>query len=331
MNFKTFGFLVTDACTAACDFCGLECSPNGESVIPLSLAKRAMDEAKTIGTFERCALSGGEVFLHVRLAAQILDYAMELGFERRTIASNGFWGAWPDAKIDRMLDSLSACTHISFSTDAFHAKWVKPETVWRAVEFTKKHRIDYSLHIADIPGELSAGNFLASQGDKAFFSSFYLYPLLPAGRALALPRDYFIREAHASTPFCPEGGVITVRYDGEVFPCCVPGIQDTCFTLGNLKDKTLSEILFQSTGARLLKLIQHPSCFAELAKYAAQRFGFALPEKVVNGCEVCRLIVQNAERMEELESYINTAREEILVNSFFKAVNLENTRRTGEE
>lgn len=330
MDFKTIGFLVTDACTAACGFCGLRCSPKGSSVMPFSLAKKAMDEAKDMGTFERLSLSGGEVFLHADLAARILDYAEKLGFERRTLASNGFWGAWADDEINRVLSRMSACTHISFSYDAFHAEWLEPEYFWRAVRFTEERGISYSLHIADMPGEMSAGRFLESQGDAAFFHNYDIYPLIPAGRAAELPDDCFFRETDASELSCREGGVITVRYDGKVFPCCVPGIQETGFELGSLNEKTLSEMLFGSAGSGLLRLLKFPRYFSELAEYASRRFGITLPEKVVSSCEICFEIFKDEERLKEMEAFAESAHERLLLENFFKFAGLKDMNQDRE-
>ena len=323
MDYRALCLVMTDRCNAECAFCGLRCKRDNRNVISESLARSAMEQAKEMSGFKRLALSGGEAFLYPDLAARLLDYARELGFAERTIATNGFWGGWPDEKIARTLDALSSCTAFSFSYDAFHAEWIPERNIWRAVQALGRRGKHYTISVADVPGEKGAAPFLSSLGEDALNRKYHAYPLQPAGRAGGLPDSYFFREVDWEKCACFTAEAIAVWHDGTIYPCCAPSIVDTAFSLGNLNETSLSYALFRSPGAKLLAVLNQRKYFVRLISMARDEWGVPIPDKVVNGCEACYAMFTRPGILERAISYAETVRTELLLEHLFEDGNAQ--------
>jgi len=305
MIYRQLALMLTDRCTAACRFCGVRCSPANKGVISTELAHRVIDEVKALGTFDRIGLSGGEVFLYPELVRDVLAYAKEAGLSRRTVATNGFWGGWSDERQDAVLSELKGLvTEVAFSHDAFHAEYVKTEHLWRAIRALERHDIPCTIHVADVYGEMGAGEFLASRGLDVFYKHYKLYPLAALGNAETLPEEIFVREQDWDKTWCYPDSILSVSWNGDVYPCCCPGIFSTGFKLGNLNDTPLHEIVAGSPGMRFINVMTVPERFVRLLRYAKETLGVALPEKTVNGCELCYMIFRQPGMMEKLKPFI---------------------------
>ncbi|MCR4688408.1 MAG: radical SAM protein [Saccharofermentans sp.] len=307
--------MLTDRCTAECSFCGLSCGPSCHGLMDMSLAKKAIDEASIMGTFERIGLTGGEAFLYPELIKEILEYARAKGFEQRTVATNGFWGQWSDEKTDEVIGSLSSLvSFVSISHDAFHAEYVKTEYVWRAIEALERHSIPYSISIADVFGDKGAGEFLASLDDKAFYKQYSIYPLSAVGRAESLSDSMFVRYQNKEDTVCYPEGIVSVNWDGDVYPCCAPGIFATEFKLGNLKDSSLPYLLTKTRCMRYINVMADPVRFRRLLEYATDVLGIDLPDKAVSGCELCYKIFSNPGITDNIASFMDDQYHDLLMS-----------------
>ena len=318
MIYKQLALMLTDKCTAACAFCGLRCNQKNDQVISFEFAKRVIDEVVEMGTFERIGLSGGEVFIYPDLVKQILEYAKEKGIERRTVATNGFWGGWSDEKLDEVLSGMKDClTEVAFSHDAFHAEYVKSENIYRAIRFLSKYDIKFSVHVADVYGDKGAGPFLASLDDYVFYMHYKLYPLAAMGNAENLPDEIFVRAQNWDQTVCYPEGILSVHCNGSVYPCCCPGVFDTGFNLGNINDKPLKEILNNSEGMRYINVMADPVRFVKMLKYANEELGINVPEKAVNGCELCYKVFHQPDAYEKLKPFFEKEYKELLMEKLF--------------
>ena len=320
MIYKQLALMLTETCTAACRFCGVRCNPQKKGVMSVELLHKAIDEAKALGTFDRVGLSGGEVFLYPELVKEALDYAKEAGFSRRTVATNGFWGAWSDEKQDEVLESMKdSLTEVAFSHDAFHAEYVKTEYIWRAVKALERHGIYYTIHVADTRGEMGAAEFLASCDKKVFYRHYKLYPLAAMGNAEDLPPEIFVREQNWDETWCYPDGIITIDCHGDVYPCCCPGVFSTGFKLGNINDTPLSQIVTGSAGMKYINVMTEPARFVKMLRYAKEELGVELPEKTVNGCELCYMVFSQPDIFKKLAPFFDKEYNELVMSRLFKA------------
>ena len=318
MEWRQFGLLITDRCTAECSFCGLACEKQHGDVIDESFAKEVIRQAWECGVRDRFAITGGEALLYPDLCGHLLDYAKELGFTRRTIATNAFWGAWDDSRIDEVLDKLGACTWVSISYDAFHAEYIPQESVWKAIRFMERHKIPGGISIADVEGEKGAGPFVASLDDDILNKKLDIYPLLAVGRAENMPDDLFIREQPLEQATCFNSDGFAVDPRGRVYPCCSPAVFRTGFSLGDLHEQPLSKILTSSPGLQLMHLMEAPRWFYKLALFARDELGVDVPDMVGNGCEICYRIAKDPDFLQKIQPAIDKCRQEIFLENLMK-------------
>ena len=229
---------ITDRCNAACASCGLRCSPSGERIMSLTLAKRLIDEARALD-FDTIVVAGGEPFLYPDLLFDVLEYAKKAGFKAIEVKTNGFWGGWEEEKRNGAAERLKECvTDVFIGYDSFHAEYIPAESVWNAARTLQSHRIDFAIAVADVNGEKGAGPFLASLGVKGMNKYYRIYPLEPFGNAATLPPEMFI------APFLPKGDpCAAIGADGTVYPDHSPAAVEAGLILGNAADAPLSEIL----------------------------------------------------------------------------------------
>ncbi len=60
---KTVALLITKQCTAQCEMCCFECTPQTKEKIPMELIIKIIEEAALIDDIETIGFSGGEPFL----------------------------------------------------------------------------------------------------------------------------------------------------------------------------------------------------------------------------------------------------------------------------
>ena len=306
MIYRQLALMLTDKCNAACRFCALRCSPRNQGLISLELARQVIDEMKAMGTFARIGLSGGEAFLYPELVKEVLDYAKAAGLPQRTVATNGFWGSWSDEKLDAVLGGMKeSLTAVAFSHDAFHAEYVKTEYLWRAIKALERHGIRYTIHVADVYGEMGAGEFLARCEDlDVFYRHYKLYPLAAMGNAADLPEEIFVRTRPWEETCCNTENILSVHCDGGVYPCCCPGIFSTEFRLGSLHEMPLSEIVTKSPRMKYVNVMADPARFVKMLRYAREELGVVFPDMTVNGCELCYMVFSQPGILEKLRPWI---------------------------
>ena len=221
MKKRLLGIMLTNRCNANCAMCGLSCSPKLNGVIDETLMIEAINQAKEAEMFKQISFTGGEAFLYPELLIKGSNYAKKLGF-KTSVASNGFWGSWSNGKIDAIL-SKAALDVIFFSFDAFHNEYVSQEAFEGALKACKRNKIKCEVSIGEARGKYSVNNFLKSLGKFKYFMEYSIYPFYRVGRAENLPKEVFYPLRNMKKR-CYDGGVIAIRYDGELFPCCSPAI-----------------------------------------------------------------------------------------------------------
>lgn len=271
-------------------------------------------QAAELGTVQQIGFSGGEPFLCYDLLKKGLTYAKEAGF-LTSVVTNGYWGMWQDDLLSERIKALPL-DHISFSYDAYHGRYVKEEHFKRAVHLAKTLRIDISVLIGETKGEGSANVFLKKMGDDCkYLMNYRIYPILPCGRAQKMPPEIFFRYRKGTDLFCNDQALLAVHYDGEVFPCCSQTAVDTCLSLGNMKNKTLKELIKDSEMAKVHEVLLNPKAFSELGRIAKEELCIELPEMCVSPCEICQKLFEE-KRADALFPYIDRLYKQMLTNAF---------------
>ena len=312
MRKKGVCIIMTDQCNASCQICCFRCSPSNRNVIDETLMLQIIDQAKEHGNVEYIGFSGGEPFLYYELLKTGLDYAHKSGF-KTSVATNGFWGKWSDDVLSTKLAELPI-DQMTISTDYYHQQYIPEADLQRAIVAVKRLKINLKVGIGETKSGKSTGEHFKELGSYKYLMSFYTYPFVRAGRAKELPYEDFYRYADSKNLKCNSNGLISVRYDGEVFPCCEQMVFDTVLSLGNIKNKALSEILSASNNNAFFTVLMSSDGFNNIAKIAENKFGFVLPEACASSCEICHMLFEKSEMMEELLPYIEDEFERIAVS-----------------
>lgn len=306
--------IMTDRCNAECKTCCFSCSPKKSSVIDEDLMLKAIDDAEELGDAEGIGFSGGEPFLFYELMKSGMVYAKQKGF-KVTVATNGFWGIWSDEELIAKLSALPL-DHISFSYDSYHAEFIDEKYFERAVGYCKKSGISYSVGIGETKDK-KANDFFKKLGMEKYLMKFHIYPYLRVGRAeKEMSDDAFYKFCDTKRIYCRSDGLLAVRYDGEVFPCCVQTVFDTAMSMGNIKKSSLKEIRENGRLAGLLKILRDPVSFSELKDIAASELKIKFPDKCGDTCELCRMMFKESQNLTVLTSYADKIYEKKLVDSF---------------
>jgi radical SAM protein with 4Fe4S-binding SPASM domain len=274
----------------------------------------AIDQAKEIPEMRTVGFSGGEPFLYYDLLKKGMDYAKSKGFNV-SVATNGFWGAWEDKLLEERIRNLPV-DHISFSYDYYHSEFVGEEAFARALNLCKSLKISHNVGIGETKDK-KANDFLLSLGSEKYLMDFYIYPYLRVGRANEIPDEAYYRFYDTEKIKCRDGGYLAIRYDGEVFPCCVQTIFDTPFSLGNIKENSLKDILKSSDKLKLLGVLHNISAFTELKNKAVTELGLTVPEKCTDYCEICGLMFRDNDNFQKLLSLAEPIYDKLLIERFF--------------
>lgn len=126
---KSLSLIVTHRCTASCDHCCFDCSPEKTDTIPEENILRYIDQATEVESLRVVVFTGGECFLLGDGLDRAVKRATDHGFSTRFV-SNGYW-ATSKARAESRLQKLVSVglKEANFSTGDMHAKFVRPEYV----------------------------------------------------------------------------------------------------------------------------------------------------------------------------------------------------------
>ena len=318
MKFKTLCLVITDRCTAACDFCGFSCGPDRSQVMDVNLMTRLIHEAKAMG-METVGFSGGEPFLYPELLAEGARVAREekMGIK---IATNGFWGAWDDDKIKEALEKIKPDA-IDFSYDFFHRKFVPEDSIKRAISASLSLDIEPSLYIADMKGEYSAGRFIQSMDNERYAIRINIYPLFRCGRALNMPKEWFFTSNAATKENlgCLYANLLSVLYNGDVYPCCRHEVFESAMKMGNVQDKSLGAVLEASNVPMICDVLMQNDRFRSLLAQAKE-MGLEISDEAGCSCDYCRMLFGTEERKQKMLPHVEALYGEMMVRSLMKGV-----------
>ncbi len=320
MKYTNLSLVLTDRCTAACDFCGFSCGPDRRQVMPEELMTRMIRESAEMG-FKCLGFSGGEPFLYPELLIEGAQLAHELGM-RVVIASNGFWGAWDKARIRDTLEKIKPST-VSFSYDFFHRKYVSEEALRQAVGECRKLDINAPIYVADMLGEYSAGRFIQSLDNLTKYgTSFKLYPAYRCGRAANLPEDMFLSLIRRDNLTCQSARTLSVLFNADVYPCCQYQVLDSQLKLGNVEGKALKAVVEGSDVPKVCDVLMNNERFNRLLELAGQE-GIEIPEKVSGACDYCRMLFGTKENREKMQPHVEALYGEMVVASLLREAGIQ--------
>lgn len=267
-------FEITSYCNEHCSYCYNEESLKKHDAISLELFMSVIDEIKEKGLNE-IAISGGEPFLHPDICT-LIEYASKKGISLKfntnftvydeklynVISQNPVYiqvtldGASPEmhdytrgkgtfSKIDANLNRLMACgfnNHPILVRMNLHKKnYAYIEDV---VKYAKAYTDTVSLNLLRFVGAASNFKDAIEYDDKETIQKIKKLSV-DLSKKYAI-NVYFIddKESLSCPYYYKDGGVgcgLRIAANGDVYPC--PYFVDKIFSIGNLKDGTLTQII----------------------------------------------------------------------------------------
>ena len=131
---RTLSLITTYKCSASCENCCFECSPHRQEELPLSEAKKYInDVSKKFPSIRTIVLTGGENFLNVEKTICLLNHAKRKGLNCR-IVTNGFWASSQEKAYNLLKRCKDAgLDEINFSTGDDHLNFVPIKNITNAI------------------------------------------------------------------------------------------------------------------------------------------------------------------------------------------------------
>lgn len=274
--------------------------------------KEVIDQATQCPDISHIGFSGGEPFMVFDLLLYGVTYAKSKGYHV-SIATNGFWGDWDDAVVQERFSQLKA-DYITISTDYYHRAYVPDQTIGRVMDILRNYNIEHSLSIGETKSK-RASDYFSEMGDYKYLKQFSVYNFYRAGKARNLPEDEFFLDVSQSDAVCSDEGIIAVRYDGAVYPCCSQLVFDTQLSLGNLREKSLQQIMSSSWCTQLSIILHNPKSFHRLMDMCKNEFHLEMPQVATSGCEFCNIMFREERVWQQLQPRIHQEYERVALDA----------------
>lgn len=311
MAFRSIGIMLTRKCTAACDSCCFECSPESDEELSIGAIKHFLNTTADDETLSTIAFTGGEPFLRFEELCDLIAFVNEDLHKQVSVVTNCFWASSlrRATEVVAQLKHLGL-SHISFSCDHYHAKYVPITYVRNALDACHEVGIPIALCSIVQVGE-SIDDLIADLGDSFYRTMYEVDYCLPAGRAKkAFSDTSFQRTCDPANMKCIFDGSASIGSNGKVYPCCSQTIMDSCIDVGHYKYDSYSTIVGNVENNGLLHLIRYVG-FLPFYEYAVNELKLSLPERFVRPCELCQLLFADEAKLDSFAPLIDAEIEKL--------------------
>lgn len=324
LKFNSLVLIPSDHCNISCKHCAPECGPSSRRPWDVLLFKQCIADASKITSLTKSIhFAGGEPFLYFQQLLELARHAQEYGFSISAV-TNGFWGTNQCRAAEQISYLVDAGLYrMELSTDSFHQEFISIETIKGAIKVlkragvrtilrvvtTRKHMIDetmrqLNLDLEDLDGLEIVGS-----------------PLVPVGRArVAVQKEEYYLSPSGRVGACSTILNLTVRADGNVFPCCAGSEINSGLSLGNINNMPLDLIAILNEWNMLIKKLvyQGPASFFSLL----QENGLAHKIKLeyTNICHVCTELFGDPEVVSAIKQRIFIIQAESLAERFYEVL-----------
>lgn len=296
---KYAGLMLTYKCSASCEFCYYNCSPEKDGLMPIKTGLEIWGSlSRTAGPRASVHITGGEPFLYYEHMLEMLRKAQEAGlFGPDHIETNASW-ANDEAIIKKRLAALdkAGMNRLKISFDPFHAEFISRDNVIRLSEIAKtvlghdRVLIRWEKHLQE-PVSLSGAQ--SNQSDEYYRKALELEPCRFTGRAAnklaMLSADKTIEDFELMNCFGTYLGAKGVHIDpyGNIFSGICSGI-----VVGNVHDKPLDEIWrdFDPDGHPFISILIKSGPAGLVV--AAEAVGYKIKPYYASKCHLCTDIRQ---------------------------------------
>lgn len=224
---------LTSKCNAKCDHCCFSCSPQSTIKMENDYIIKLVKEFCENETIETISFTGGEIFLDYEFLLKLYELILPYG-KAITVISNGFWGG-SKRLVEKYFNDMKKYNvqALTISHDEFHKPFVKTNNVKNILKYAQQvDGISVSLSVAVTKDKMS-NNILKELDDAILGIAVTKFPLIDVGEAKHIEPSsihsiYNLDNKVALN--CP-GYEVVYHHDGEIYPCCSPGIFETKLSL----------------------------------------------------------------------------------------------------
>jgi hypothetical protein len=142
--------ITTRQCTAACEGCCLSCGPTDTRRIPRARLIDLVNEASELSSIRTVVFTGGECFLLGEELEMLVAHANGHGLTTRCV-TNGYWAVSRQAARHRTSRLARAgLREITFTTGAFHSRYVPVERVVHGVSASVGAGLKTGIYVEDL-------------------------------------------------------------------------------------------------------------------------------------------------------------------------------------
>lgn len=308
--YKVLAISLTQKCSAECRMCCFGCSPSSSQKLDKEDIKRLIDEA--VGTsIKVISFSGGEAFMNFKLLQELGQYAVNKGFPF-TVITNGFWGKdYDEAK--RRIKTLKeiGVREISLSVDKFHQEFIPISSIRNVVKACNKLNVPVTVGFGVTKSD-KVGNYIDELSDVLVSAKMSVYPLHPIGSGFkSIKEEDVIKNFPDDRWSCPNTGILSVLFDGNIYPCCSQVIRDAKMNISSIDKTSIAEAIELSKNNAILFLIR-----VKGAKWMCNKlYNFGLEkfkeDYIISPCDVCKKIFSDQEVIDVLSKNITNLLAEV--------------------
>jgi MoaA/NifB/PqqE/SkfB family radical SAM enzyme len=288
---RSLGLLITNHCSAECDFCTQSSSPRDKRGLSIESCKSVVRDAALLG-FNEIGISGGEPFLNFPKLLAIAHSVHEFGLAL-TVHTNCYWAVSIGEARARVLLLKALGLHlVNASYDESHASYVKSDYVENLLRACNE--LDVPIHLLSAyyrRGKRVEDYFRASVIRRA--SAVIEFPALRAKRNAARPDADFVKQDGLPEQRCPTPIQIVVNFDGIVYPCCSASGFRTHIQLGNISKNTIGECILAARDNLYLQYITRFGLASLVRKLFPEQ---AVGRRFSDVCELCTFVGTSEER-----------------------------------
>jgi hypothetical protein len=260
----TFDGLVvetTSRCNAACGMCYQGAGAHGSDYIgdhalAVPEIQKVIAEASLIPSLRpRFHISGGETFIKVKDAVNVLKSAQIAGFTDISATTNAYWAAdCFKAKAFAAVLRQSGLNRLEISWDIWHEPFISPGAVNNCIRACHAAGIATNLRLlttADHSAQEALD--LLDYGALDLVTVVSSGPVFAVGRGADLPRETLLPLDDSGS--CHTALHLTVNARGDVFPCCAGFDQSGAALFGNVRDTPIWQIAEAMNHSLLLRFV----------------------------------------------------------------------------
>lgn len=297
---------LTNKCTAACEMCCYECSPQKDSHLTYEVVSDLIDQIEMIGGINDINITGGEPFLYYDELKQIISKATQEGFNV-TCLTNSFWCDEYEYVIKRLKELKAlGLKEIYTSMDVFHREYISPNKVANLLKASKEIGLACGLNILCVKSRnQELFSILEELGDAIFNVKVSVFPLNVVGKQEELiQKNDVADEVSISQLKCKFNRVLLINYDGDVYPCCSNYIKAIpCLKVGNIYEASIKDIVHSVTKKFPFgKIIMNGIC--NIAGVVKENNLMTLDDTYIDGCQLCKDIFSKEHVTEELKKLL---------------------------